>query len=627
VAAAAAAAAAAAGADATTATAGRELQIDVGGLQLAGVSYGDERSPLKVLALHGWMDNAATHMYTAPVWAAAGFHVVALDLPGHGHSDKRHAADRYDAGNYPVVVMEAANRLGWSSFALCSHSMGAGISSMVAGAWPGRVTALVVLEGIGMNTKEEGVAATALAASVSGRGKLAAKGGAPKLYASRHAAALARVATTRRYPGTQFISYGAAAALVERGTVAVGDGGAPDAPPKVRFIHDTRLMEPSPTYLSEAQMTTFLRSVRCPTLCVTGTQGWPWMAGLMMHRIASVADMEHHHIRGGHHLHLDPDTAPTVAAILRDFLARRREDMEATAAASAAAAAAAAGGGGASSRHRTAPPSAGTAVAPAARYHPVLSSSSSPVPSIDEAAAAAAAASTGDADAAAIHGAAEIANTGAAAGDGDGTSAAAAAAGAGAPDGSRGRSALDKRREGVRAWTPLHVHISVTERADAALTDYSGAGGGEAGTRIQLHDNVITTLRSETTVNAATPDYWWQGKTAAAGSGDDSMSRVWYPLPDATSSVPTRLLHARGLRDLSVGAWVPRVFLDTMPTLEAATAAAAAASPAGAAGAAKRSAAHTITSGSAADHVGGTDAAGGAVAAGRAALESKGDAY
>jgi len=31
--------------------------------------------------------------------------------------------------------------------------MGAGISSMVAGAWPDRVGALLLLEGIGMNTK------------------------------------------------------------------------------------------------------------------------------------------------------------------------------------------------------------------------------------------------------------------------------------------------------------------------------------------------------------------------------------------------------------------------------------------------------------------------------------------
>lgn len=119
-----------------------------------GLAYGSPDAAKKVIGIHGWMDNAATHKNIAPVWAAAGYEFLALDLPGHGRSGQRHIGDTYSASSYAATVMEAANALKWKHFALCSHSMGAGISSMVAGAWPHRVTGLVLLEGIGMNSKE-----------------------------------------------------------------------------------------------------------------------------------------------------------------------------------------------------------------------------------------------------------------------------------------------------------------------------------------------------------------------------------------------------------------------------------------------------------------------------------------
>jgi pimeloyl-ACP methyl ester carboxylesterase len=110
-----------------------------GGLEIAGVSHGDPASPLKVLALHGWMDNAATHHYTAPAAVAAGFHVVAIDLPGHGLSSHRGLADGYGAGSYALAVMEVVEALAhmphaagggsaWRCVTLLAHSMGAGIS-------------------------------------------------------------------------------------------------------------------------------------------------------------------------------------------------------------------------------------------------------------------------------------------------------------------------------------------------------------------------------------------------------------------------------------------------------------------------------------------------------------------
>ena len=97
-----------------------------GGLDIAALALGDPAAPKRVLALHGWIDNAATHSITAPALAARGYYVVCVDFPGHGKSSHRSLADAYSAGGYALATADVANALGWSRFGICAHSMGAG---------------------------------------------------------------------------------------------------------------------------------------------------------------------------------------------------------------------------------------------------------------------------------------------------------------------------------------------------------------------------------------------------------------------------------------------------------------------------------------------------------------------
>ena len=71
--------------------AGVAMDWEINGLRLAGLSWGDTRRPT-VLALHGWLDNAASFSVLAPL--RVQHHVISIDLTGHGRS----ACQSADAG-------------------------------------------------------------------------------------------------------------------------------------------------------------------------------------------------------------------------------------------------------------------------------------------------------------------------------------------------------------------------------------------------------------------------------------------------------------------------------------------------------------------------------------------------
>ncbi|KAG1587997.1 hypothetical protein G6F46_014705 [Rhizopus delemar] len=58
------------------------FDLEVGGARVAGLRNHGEGP--RVLALHGWLDNAASFVPLAP--HLSSLQLVAIDLPGHGHS-------------------------------------------------------------------------------------------------------------------------------------------------------------------------------------------------------------------------------------------------------------------------------------------------------------------------------------------------------------------------------------------------------------------------------------------------------------------------------------------------------------------------------------------------------------
>ena len=102
--------------------------------RLAGLRSGHATARRRVLALHGWLDNAASFV---PLSAhLRDIDLVALDMPGHGASAHLPLGADYLLLAFVRAAFAAADALGWERFALLGHSLGGVIASLMAAALP-----------------------------------------------------------------------------------------------------------------------------------------------------------------------------------------------------------------------------------------------------------------------------------------------------------------------------------------------------------------------------------------------------------------------------------------------------------------------------------------------------------
>ena len=127
--------------------------LDLGYTRIAGKFWGVEGGE-PTIALHGYLDNANSFDMLAP--ALQGLRIFAMDFAGHGWSAHRREGETYSGLNDIRDVLAVADFLGWQSFNLIGHSMGAEIGSQLAGMFPERVNKLICIDGYcGTNSSEE----------------------------------------------------------------------------------------------------------------------------------------------------------------------------------------------------------------------------------------------------------------------------------------------------------------------------------------------------------------------------------------------------------------------------------------------------------------------------------------
>lgn len=129
--------------------------VDTGsGLQLRVIECGDEHATDVVVCVHGWGCSVYSYRLLMPLLAAHGFRAVAMDLQGHGLSDKPADAGLYTLDELVRSVLDTMDALGVQRATMVGHSMGGPICARLAVVQPERVTGLALLAPAGFGEEQ-----------------------------------------------------------------------------------------------------------------------------------------------------------------------------------------------------------------------------------------------------------------------------------------------------------------------------------------------------------------------------------------------------------------------------------------------------------------------------------------
>jgi len=119
------------------------------GLKVRVVERGQPSAP-PILLVHGWGCTVYVFRRNMPALAEAGFRVIAIDLKGHGLSDKPPESEHYTVDSLVEHLREVLDALGLERPAFAGHSLGASLIYHFAARYPERVRCLGLLSPVGL---------------------------------------------------------------------------------------------------------------------------------------------------------------------------------------------------------------------------------------------------------------------------------------------------------------------------------------------------------------------------------------------------------------------------------------------------------------------------------------------
>lgn len=281
----------------------KERTFTIGDMEYATKIWGD---PLDepVLALHGWLDNAASFDVLAPLMD--GCCVVAVDLAGHGLTSHRPYNGSYLIWSDLLELLSIADELGWNTFNVLGHSRGAMISTLLSIAAPDRIRRLVTLDCLMPGPSGTSEVTKNLRKYIRDERKYLKR--KHKQVVQKPFDTIERAVKARQL--LMPMEAASAERILTRGARAV-EGG---------FIwrHDERLKGRSAVKFSKEQNAQLLQDLEAETLCIYAEGALSQASGLV-DSLQQYSHINLETVEGNHHFHME-EQAPWVAERIASFL-------------------------------------------------------------------------------------------------------------------------------------------------------------------------------------------------------------------------------------------------------------------------------------------------------------------
>ncbi|CAG2172562.1 unnamed protein product [Oppiella nova] len=125
-----------------------EMKIPVPYGRIMAKAWGNSDSHChKVLAIHGWQDNAGSFDTLVPLLPES-LYILAVDLPGHGLSSHLPPGCPYTDIMFLIEVKRIVDYMEWNEFTILGHSMGGMIGLLYSSLYPQSVTKVILLDTI-----------------------------------------------------------------------------------------------------------------------------------------------------------------------------------------------------------------------------------------------------------------------------------------------------------------------------------------------------------------------------------------------------------------------------------------------------------------------------------------------
>ncbi|ALC39596.1 kraken [Drosophila busckii] len=122
-----------------------EFSIEVPWGTVEGKWWGS-RNRQPILALHGWQDNCGSFDRLCPL-LPADCSVLAIDLPGHGHSTPYPQGMQYFIfWDGICLIRRIVRKYNWKNVTLMGHSLGGALTFMYAASFPDEVHKLINID-------------------------------------------------------------------------------------------------------------------------------------------------------------------------------------------------------------------------------------------------------------------------------------------------------------------------------------------------------------------------------------------------------------------------------------------------------------------------------------------------